>query len=70
MFLAQYSLPLRQGLVLYAQRTLGGFLDSAGATLRLPVAVCDEVFTEAAAPVEDAVNGLLAIQMPTLTVAK
>ena len=69
-FLAQYSLPLRQGLMLYAQRTLGGFLDSAGATLRLPVGVCDEVFAEAAAPVAEAVNGLLASQMPTLTVAK
>ncbi len=69
-FLAQYSLPLRQGLALYAQRTLGGFLDSAGATLRLPVAVCDELFTEATAPVTNAVNGLLAIQTPALTVAK
>ncbi len=66
-FLAQYSLPLRQGLVLYSQRTLGGFLDSAGVTLRLPVAVCDEVFTEAVAPVADAVNGLLADKFPVLT---
>ena len=69
-FLAQYSLPLRQGLMLYAQRTLGGFLDSAGAALRLPVVVCDEVFTEAAAPVAGAVNELLASQMPTMIVAK
>ncbi len=69
-FLAQYSLPLRQGLALYAQRTLGGFLDSAGATLRLPVAVCDKLFTEATAPVTNAVNGLLAIQTSALTVAK
>ena len=69
-FLAQYSLPLRQGLMLYGQRTLGGFLDSAGHSLRLPVAVGDAVFTEAAAPVTDAVNGLLASQVPTLTVAK
>ena len=69
-FLSQYSLPLRQGLMLYAHRTLGGFLDSAGATLRLPVAVCDEVFTDAAAPVAGAVNGLLASQVPTMTIAK
>lgn len=69
-FLAQYSLPLRQGLLLYSQRTLGGFLDSAGATLRLPVAVCDEVFAEAAAPVADAVNGLLASQVPAMAVAQ
>ncbi|MFA6545284.1 MAG: hypothetical protein WCS99_12780, partial [Limisphaerales bacterium] len=69
-FLAQYSLPLRQGLMLYAQRTLGGFLDSAGANLKLPAAVCDEVFTEAVAPVVAGVNGLLANQTPTMTVAK
>lgn len=58
-FLAQYSLPLRQGLMLYAQRTLGGFLDSAGATLRLPEAQCDEIFSEATAPLPAQVNGLL-----------
>ena len=64
-FLAQYSLPLRQGLVLYGQRTLGGFLDSAGASLRLPVATCDAVFSEASAPVTNAVNGLLKNQFST-----
>ena len=68
-FLAQYSLPLRQGLMLYAQRTLGGFLDSAGRSLRLPVAVCDEVFSEAAAPVAEEVNGLLAKQFSTTNFA-
>lgn len=69
-FLAQYSLPLRQGLMLYGQRTLGGFLESASATLRLPVSVCDEIFAEAAAPVTGAVNELLARNAPTMTVAK
>ncbi len=69
-FLAQYSLPLRQGLMLYAQRTLGGFLDSASATFRLPVAVCDELFAEASAPLANAVNGLLASQIPAMTAAK
>lgn len=63
-FLAQYSLPLRQGLMLYSQRTLGGFLDSAGATLRLPVAVRDEVFTEAAISLVTQVNELLAPPAP------
>jgi urease accessory protein UreF len=58
-FLAQYSLPLRQGLLLYSQRTLGGFLDSAGATLRIAEAQCDEIFTEAATPLAAQVNGLL-----------
>lgn len=69
-FLAQYSLPLRQGLMLYTQRTLGGFLDSAGANLKLSAAVCDEVFTEAVAPVVAGVNGLLASQTPVVPVAK
>jgi len=59
-FLAQYSLPLRQGLLLYSERTLGGFLDSAGATPRLPEALVDEIFTEAATPLATQVNGLLA----------
>lgn len=58
-FLAQYSLPLRQGLVLYSQRTLGGFLDSGGATLRLPVAVSDDVFASILSPLPQAVNDLL-----------
>ena len=69
-FLAQYSLPLRQGLMLYAQRTLGGFLDSANSTLRLPTVACDGFFTEAAAPVANAVNSLLASQTPAMSVAK
>ncbi len=63
-FLAQYSLPLRQGLMLYGQRTLGGFLDSAGTLLCLPVTIRDALFAEAAAPVTDAVNGLLAAEFP------
>ncbi|MEN9573266.1 MAG: UreF [Verrucomicrobiota bacterium] len=64
-FLAQYSLPPRQGLVLYGHRTLGGFVASAGASLRLPISVRDDVFAEAAAPVTDAVNGLLAAEFPS-----
>ena len=59
-FLAQYSLPLRQGLLLYGQRTLGGFADSASATLRLPQAVGDALFAEALAPVADRISALLA----------
>ncbi len=69
-FLAQYSLPLRQGLILYSQRTLGGFLDSASTSIRLSVAVCEEVFTEVVAPVTAEVNGLLARQVPPLAIAK
>ena len=69
-FLAQYSLPLRQGLVLYGQRTLGGFLKSASATLRLPVTTSDALFDEAIAPMTAEANGLLARSAPTLAVAK
>lgn len=58
-FLAQYSLPLRQGLMLYTQRTLGGFLDAGGATLRLPEAACDDVLATVLAPMAQAVNDLL-----------
>ncbi len=58
-FLAQYSLPLRQGLILYSQRTLGGFLDTAGATLRLRAATTDALFDEAVLPVTAEVNRLL-----------
>lgn len=68
-FLAQYSLPLRQGLLLYSQRTLGGFLESASATLRLPVATGDELFGEVVAPMTTAVNGLLAADSPQAQVA-
>lgn len=58
-FLSQYSLPLRQGLLLYGQRTLGGFLDSAAATLRLSQVTGDKIFAETTEPLADAVNGLL-----------
>lgn len=68
-FLAQYSLPLRQGLMLYAQRALGGFLDSAGGSLRLPVAVCDEIFDEVIAPVPDFMNSLLTRKFPAAVLA-
>lgn len=63
-FLAQYSLPLRQGLVLYGQRTLGGFLDAASGTLRLSVATADALFGDAALPLLPAVNQLLASPFP------
>jgi urease accessory protein UreF len=68
-FLAQYSLPLRQGLLFYSQRTLDGFLESASVSLRLPVAVGDELFSEVAAPVPAIVNELLATRSLTAQVA-
>lgn len=58
-FLAQYSFPLRQGLLLYGQRTLGGFLDVASATLRLPAATADALHADAVLPLLPAVNQLV-----------
>ncbi len=63
-FLAQYSLPLRQGLMLYTQRALGGFLNSAGASLCLSAGICDEIFGEVIAPMPHCMNDLLASQFP------
>ncbi|NBV21608.1 MAG: hypothetical protein EBS05_06760 [Proteobacteria bacterium] len=68
-FLAQYSLPLRQGLLLYGQRTLGGFLDSAAASLRLTQDEGDEIFAGATRPLVDEVNGLLVPSVPGMLVA-
>lgn len=65
-FLAQYSLPPRQGLLLYGQRTLGGFLDAAAGTLRLPAASADAIFADAAQPLLPAVNQLLAGTSPAV----
>ena len=59
-FLAQYSLPLRQGLLLYSHRTLGGFLASASGALQLELAPSEDIFTAATEPLSPAVNELLA----------
>lgn len=64
-FLAQYSLPLRQGLLCYSQRTLDGFLEAASASLGLPETVGDELFSEVCAPLPAAVNALLATRSLT-----
>ena len=58
--LALYSLPLRQGLLHYAQLTLGGFVDSAGARLGLSVGQCDELTDEACATLPESIEGTLA----------
>ena len=59
-FLAQYSLPLRQGLLLYSQRTLGGFLASASGPLQLELATTEKIFTVTTEPLAPAVSELLA----------
>jgi urease accessory protein UreF len=54
--LAVYSLPLRQGLLHYAQQTLNGFVLAAARTHRLPKPLCrqiiDEITSELPAAVE------------------
>ena len=59
-FFALYSFPLRQGLLLYGQRTLGGFFDAAVGTLRLSAATAAPLLADAVQPLVPAVNQLLA----------
>lgn len=58
--LAVYSLPLRQGLLSYAQHTLGGFIDHAAGPLRLAGADSVELHAEACAGLPGAMEHLLA----------
>lgn len=57
--LAVYSLPLRQGLLGYAQSTLGGFIDNAAGPLRLGEACIEELHAEACAGLPGAMELLL-----------
>lgn len=57
--LAVYSRPLRQGLLSYAQRTLGGFIENAADPLRLTEAMVEELHGEVCAGLPDAMELLL-----------
>jgi urease accessory protein UreF len=57
--LAVFSLPLRQGLVGYASRTLGGFIENAAGPLALTVGDSRELHARACAPVPEVVQHLL-----------
>ena len=59
--LALYSLPLRQGLLHYAQLTLGGFLNSATANLKLSVAESSALRDELCANLPPAIEVALAV---------
>jgi len=54
-----YSLPLRQGLLGYAQQTTRGFIYSAARTLRLSERRCRDLFDTLCADLPQAIEGLL-----------
>lgn len=58
--LAVYSLPLRQGLLSYAQHTFGGFIDNAAGPLRLTEAGREGLHAEVCASLPTAMELLLA----------
>jgi urease accessory protein UreF len=58
--LCLYSLPLRPGLLSYAQQTLGGFLDAAGSRLALQPDQRQEILGELGAALPPAVEAALA----------
>jgi len=59
MTLAVYSLPLRQGLLGYAQQTTRGFIYSAARRLELSERKCRRLFDEMCADLPEAVERLL-----------
>ena len=68
--LGLYSLPLRQGLVHYAEKTIGGFVAAVQLRRGLKASVCDEVLHRALAEVPAAVNRLIdASGRPVLTIS-
>lgn len=70
MTLGLYSLPLRQGLVHYAEKTLGGFVSAIQHRHALKPAACGEILQHAVSQVPDAVNKLIdAPGRPLLTIS-
>ena len=62
--LALYSLPLRQGLIHFAHQTVGGFVEAAGASLRLPASARDELIVAQSDGIQEAVTRLLQADDP------
>ena len=58
--LAVFSLPLRQGLLGYANHTMDGFIQSAAQPLALTTGQCQELHTQVCASLPNVVNELLA----------
>jgi len=59
LILSVYSLPLRQGLLSYAQQTTRGFVSSAANRLRLAETECQILVSEVCAGFPAAANSLL-----------
>jgi len=59
MTLVVYSLPLRQGLLGYAQQTTRGFIHAAAKSLNATEAECRDLFDELCAPLPVAVESLI-----------
>jgi urease accessory protein UreF len=59
LILSLYSLPLRQGLVHFAYRTLGGFVDAAGERLPIRTDERQELIAAQSGPVLEAVERIL-----------
>lgn len=57
--LVLYSLPLRQGLLGYAQQTTRGFIHAAAKTLPVSESACSALFEELWAPIPRATEALL-----------
>jgi urease accessory protein UreF len=57
--LGVYTLPLRQGLVHYGQRTLHGFIEAAAETLRINEETTLQLLKEVIDPLPDETNALL-----------
>jgi urease accessory protein UreF len=60
MTLVVYSLPLRQGLLGFAQQTMRGFIHSAARSCNATEAGCRALFHELCEPLPAAVESLLA----------
>jgi urease accessory protein UreF len=61
MTLVLYSLPLRQGLLGYAQQTTRGFIHAAACSLSFSEADCRELFVELCAPLPGVVDARLGV---------
>lgn len=57
--LVVYSLPLRQGLLGYAQQTIRGFIHAAARPLNLTEAQCRDAFQELCAPLPVAIESMI-----------
>jgi urease accessory protein UreF len=67
--LGLYSLPLRQGLVHFGQRTLGGFVEAARQGFTVTEAECEQLLEGPRAALRDGVAEALRTEWPALPLA-